>query len=288
MNFLLRKFLILLALSVAVSGTAIAKDQSTAEKSKLKSGLFSKKGTSKKTSKKGKLKGDLFSKKSNKGKINSKAESAVSKKTTKGKLGKKTAKGAKSTRTSDAKAQYKDTIVNINKASASALSAMLVGIGPVKAKEIVAYRKKNGNFSSLKDLMKVDGIGEATFAGLKRNVSLTRGETKAPEGYKMGDAISKKTTKKSTLKKKKSSLLGRKKLGSKGDSKPLKKVDDSPVLTKNKKGSGEKMLKKKSASLKLKATDGNKLKKKVSKKTKPKKALKLKKIKSSKKVKKTK
>jgi len=108
-------------------------------------------------------------------------------------------------KSSEGKSQYKRTIVNINKANAAALSAYLVGIGPIKAKAIVAYRSKNGKFSNVKDLMKVEGVGEGVFKGLKKNISTSRGETSAPKGYKMGSA------KKSSTAKKKSSSSTKKK-----------------------------------------------------------------------------
>lgn len=70
-------------------------------------------------------------------------------------------------------------IVNINKADAGALVENLPGIGEVKAKAIVEYRKKNGNFKKIEDLLNVPGIGKSTFNNLKSEVSTTRGATKA-------------------------------------------------------------------------------------------------------------
>lgn len=70
-------------------------------------------------------------------------------------------------------------IVNINKADAGALVENLPGIGEVKAKAIVEYRKKNGKFKNIEDLLKVPGIGKSTFNNLKSEVSTTRGATKA-------------------------------------------------------------------------------------------------------------
>jgi len=49
--------------------------------------------------------------------------------------------------------------ININKADAVTLQKMK-GLGPKKAKSIVAYREANGNFKSVDDLAKVKGIGE--------------------------------------------------------------------------------------------------------------------------------
>lgn len=51
--------------------------------------------------------------------------------------------------------------VNINTAGEDELMT-LKGIGEVKAKKIVEDRKKNGKFSSPRDLLRVNGIGEKT------------------------------------------------------------------------------------------------------------------------------
>ena len=56
--------------------------------------------------------------------------------------------------------------VNINTATAAELDT-LPGIGPVKAQSIIAYREANGSFSSIEDLILVDGIGEKTMAELR-------------------------------------------------------------------------------------------------------------------------
>jgi competence protein ComEA len=52
--------------------------------------------------------------------------------------------------------------VDINTASAEAISAELKGVGLSKAKAIVEYRKKHGPFRSADDLSLVKGIGERT------------------------------------------------------------------------------------------------------------------------------
>ena len=64
-----------------------------------------------------------------------------------------------------------DGLVHINAADEKALEA-LPGIGPVMAKRIVEYRQQNGPFSSLEELKKVRGIGEAKFARLKDKAAL--------------------------------------------------------------------------------------------------------------------
>lgn len=60
------------------------------------------------------------------------------------------------------------TPVNINTADAATLSNSLDGIGPAKAKAIVAYREEHGPFKTVADLSNVKGVGPAT---LERNRS---------------------------------------------------------------------------------------------------------------------
>jgi competence protein ComEA len=52
--------------------------------------------------------------------------------------------------------------VDINTADAATIAATLDGIGMVKAEEIVAYRSMFGNFSSIDELLEVQGIGAVT------------------------------------------------------------------------------------------------------------------------------
>jgi competence protein ComEA len=66
--------------------------------------------------------------------------------------------------------------VNVNTASKEQLES-LDGIGPVKAQAIIDYRKKNGPFKSLEDVKKVDGVGDATFDKIRKDIALS-GETK--------------------------------------------------------------------------------------------------------------
>lgn len=77
--------------------------------------------------------------------------------------------------------------VNINTATQTELES-LNGIGPVKARAIIDYRKKNGGFKSVDDLGKVDGIGAATVANVRKDVSITSKTT-------VVEAVEKKTTK---------------------------------------------------------------------------------------------
>jgi competence protein ComEA len=59
----------------------------------------------------------------------------------------------------------------LNTATASELDR-LPGIGPVLAKEIIAYREANGAFARVEDLMLVPGIGQAKLASLRDLVTV--------------------------------------------------------------------------------------------------------------------
>ena len=52
--------------------------------------------------------------------------------------------------------------VNINEADASTLAKMLDGVGLRKARDIIAYREKNGRFFLAAELAAVKGIGRTT------------------------------------------------------------------------------------------------------------------------------
>ena len=65
----------------------------------------------------------------------------------------------------------KSNKISINNATLEELLT-LNGIGETKAKAIIEYREKNGAFSSLEDLTKVDGIGQALFDKIKENITL--------------------------------------------------------------------------------------------------------------------
>jgi competence protein ComEA len=56
--------------------------------------------------------------------------------------------------------------VNINTATISELDT-LPGVGEATAKEIIAYRDKNGIFKSIQDIMKVPRIKESRFSSIK-------------------------------------------------------------------------------------------------------------------------
>jgi len=51
--------------------------------------------------------------------------------------------------------------VNVNTADAETLMS-IQGIGEKRAEAILDYRKENGPFSSVEELMNVEGVGQAT------------------------------------------------------------------------------------------------------------------------------
>ena len=68
--------------------------------------------------------------------------------------------------------------VNINTADAETISAELDGVGLMKAKAIVEYRKKYGPFKSPEDLSLVKGIGERTVEINKANIRVSGADKK--------------------------------------------------------------------------------------------------------------
>ncbi|KRW70189.1 MULTISPECIES: ComEA family DNA-binding protein [Stutzerimonas stutzeri subgroup] len=62
--------------------------------------------------------------------------------------------------------------VNLNTADAQTLSRELRGIGATKAKAIVDYREEHGPFSSVDELLEVNGIGSATLEKIRNQLSL--------------------------------------------------------------------------------------------------------------------
>jgi len=61
--------------------------------------------------------------------------------------------------------------VNINRAGAWLLEA-LPGIGEVRAKAIIDYRRQQGPFRSINELVKVEGIGTATYEKIKHLITV--------------------------------------------------------------------------------------------------------------------
>ena len=60
--------------------------------------------------------------------------------------------------------------VNVNEADAATIADILVGIGMSRAQAIVEYREEHGQFTSLEDLIEVNGIGEATIVNNKDRI----------------------------------------------------------------------------------------------------------------------
>ena len=61
--------------------------------------------------------------------------------------------------------------VNINTASVEQLMT-LAGIGESKAKSIIEYRKKNGSFKSVDDLLNVSGIKKGTLDKIRDDITV--------------------------------------------------------------------------------------------------------------------
>lgn len=66
-------------------------------------------------------------------------------------------------------AEEETIIININESDMFELTR-LPGIGEGLAKRIVDYRTKNGNFETIQDIMKVEGIGEKIFEDIKNQI----------------------------------------------------------------------------------------------------------------------
>lgn len=137
--------------------------------------------------------------------------------------------------------------VDINKADAAALQENLQGVGPVKAKAIIDYRKKNGSFKTYDDLMKVPGIGEETVKKNKANLSLKGGITKASStAKKASEKASSAKTKASSEKKSAESKAKAKAEKSKKDVK--KSAKDSAKKTDSAKNDAKKKVAEKAKS----------------------------------------
>ncbi|GAA5525349.1 hypothetical protein Maes01_01918 [Microbulbifer aestuariivivens] len=68
--------------------------------------------------------------------------------------------------------QISTVTVNVNSASAEELAEKLVGIGAVRAKEIVEYRQEFGPFTSIEQLLEVKGVGTATLDKNRARIQL--------------------------------------------------------------------------------------------------------------------
>ena len=61
--------------------------------------------------------------------------------------------------------------IDLNRAEAWLLEA-LEGIGETRAQDIVAYREQNGPFRNIADIIKVEGIGIATYEKIKHLIAV--------------------------------------------------------------------------------------------------------------------
>jgi competence protein ComEA len=62
-------------------------------------------------------------------------------------------------------------LVNLNAATLSELDT-LPGVGPVTAQKIIDWRTQHGTFTSVDELLEVDGIGDKTLADIAPHVTL--------------------------------------------------------------------------------------------------------------------
>ena len=64
-----------------------------------------------------------------------------------------------------------DGRIDISTADETALTS-ITGIGPAKAKAIIAYREQHGAFGSIEDIRNVSGIGDSTFNKIKDEIKV--------------------------------------------------------------------------------------------------------------------
>lgn len=63
------------------------------------------------------------------------------------------------------------TLIDLNKATKEQLMT-LPGIGESKADLIISYRQENGSFSSIEDIMKIQGIKDRVFQNIKELITI--------------------------------------------------------------------------------------------------------------------
>ena len=222
MKSILQKFVFLIALSLALSPVMAKDETDSSKKPKAKTTETKKAAKDKKPAKK------PAEKKTAKKSDDKKTTEKTTAKKADGKASdKKTTKASKPvksklTKTDKAK-KFKDITVNINMADADTLAYYLVGIGEKRANAIIKQRK-TAKFKDIEELKKVEGIGEAIFDGLRKNVSISKGETTVPKDAK---ATKKPATKAKTTAKDASAK--------KADSKPKTTTTDSSAKKKESK-----------------------------------------------------
>ena len=80
--------------------------------------------------------------------------------------------------------------VNINTATEAQI-ALLPGLGPKLATEVVNYRTNNGGFKTIEDIKKVSGVGDKKFEKIKDYVVLEGETTIKPTKPSKGEKESK-------------------------------------------------------------------------------------------------
>lgn len=68
------------------------------------------------------------------------------------------------------RAQSERLLIDINRATAEELE-LLPGLGPALSRRVVEYRKINGPFARIEDLVRVQGIGPITLQRIKDQIS---------------------------------------------------------------------------------------------------------------------
>ena len=116
--------------------------------------------------------------------------------------------------------------VNINTATKEELTT-LKGIGDKKAQAIIDYRKKNGDFKTVEDLEKVDGIGPGTMKQIRSQIAVS-GKTTIDKPEKAakakGDAMKSDTAKEKVAAKSKADEKAKGAMETKVDTKVEKKT----------------------------------------------------------------
>ena len=82
-----------------------------------------------------------------------------------------TASGSSSSSETTASSSSDNSKINLNTATAEELTT-LNGIGEAKAAAIIAYREENGAFSSIEEIMEVDGIAEGIYEKIKDSITV--------------------------------------------------------------------------------------------------------------------
>ncbi|MCB1740877.1 MAG: helix-hairpin-helix domain-containing protein [Gammaproteobacteria bacterium] len=70
--------------------------------------------------------------------------------------------------------------VDVNSADEQTLASAVVGVGPAKARAIIAYRDAHGPFRSLDELSAVQGIGERLLEQIRDQLSIGPGGEPTP------------------------------------------------------------------------------------------------------------